>query len=169
MLGGAQQDPYARSKFINVKTNTDSPFVLVDLTEAYKDHSKQSIRGVAMVEGRRAVLVQDEFQIDKICDVVWGMTTDAEIAIGDSRKATLKIGEKKLVATLLAPADAGFSVRSVEQEPPQRKNAGVRRLIVEMPKQSGEVRIAGVVVAGVAGRRGPGCEGRAPVEVVRQH
>ena len=142
MLGGAQQDPYARSKFINVKTNTDSPFVLVDLTEAYKDHSKQSIRGVAMVEGRRAVLVQDEFQIDKICDVVWGMTTDAEIAIGDSRKATLKIGEKKLVATLLAPADAGFSVRSAEQEPPQRKNAGVRRLIVEMPKQSGEVRIA---------------------------
>jgi hypothetical protein len=144
MLGGSQQDPYAKSSFVKVRTGVESPFVLVDLTEAYKDCSERSIRGVAMVEGRRAVVVQDEFKVGQPCDVAWGMTTDARITIDDANKrmAVLQIGDKKLVARLLAPADAGFSAGSAEQEAPQKENTGVRRLTIEMPKVSGEVRIA---------------------------
>lgn len=142
MLNGEQQDPLARSKFTQIKVGEKSPSVLVDLTQAYKPHAERSSRGVAMIEGRRAVIVQDEFKIEKPCDIVWGMTTDAQINIEDPRSAVLQIGDEKLIARILSPANAGFSVTSAEQEPPQKKNAGVRRLTIEMPKVSGEVRIA---------------------------
>ncbi|MBE0535581.1 MAG: heparinase II/III family protein [Phycisphaerae bacterium] len=142
LLGGSHQDAFAKSRFLKVQTDAESPLAVVNLTEAYKDHSERSMRGVTMVEGRRAVLVQDEFKLGKTCDVTWGMTTDARITTDGGQSAVLQIGDKKLIARILAPTDAGFSIGSAEQEAPEKKNTGVRRLTIEMPKMSGEVRVA---------------------------
>ena len=95
-----------------------------------------------MIEGRRAVLVQDEFEMIKPCDVVWGMTTDAEIDVKQGTVAVLKLKGKELTARLLGPKDAAFTVESAEQQPPQKTNAGVRRLLVKLPQVNGSVRVA---------------------------
>jgi hypothetical protein len=142
LLGGENQDPLAKSSVIKVETEKASPFVLIDLTDAYKKFAKKVTRGVAMVEGRRAVLVQDQFERENPCDVTWGMTTDAKIDIKEKGVAELTINEKRLVARVLSPPGAEFAAESAEQKPPQKTNRGVSRLIVRLPQTSGNVRLA---------------------------
>jgi hypothetical protein len=142
MLAGEDQDPEATSRFIRVETNKETPFVLADLTSAYQKHAKKVTRGVAMVENRRAVLVQDEFELKEPCEVTWAMTTDAKMNIEQKNTAVLTLKGGELVARVLSPADAEFVVESAEQKPPQELNKGVSRLLVRLPKAEGLVRVA---------------------------
>jgi len=143
LLGGQNQDELAKSRFIKFDTKKSSAFVLVDLTEAYKKCAKKSIRGVAMVQDRRAVLIQDEFEIEKPCEVAWGMTTDAKIIfIKKNKSAVLNLEGKELAARVLSPAGAEFVVESAEQKKPEKTNKGVRRLVVRLPQAKGSVRLA---------------------------
>jgi len=142
MLGGEDQDVLAKSIFTSTKMNETDPSAIINLTQAYARFAKSASRGVKMVAGRTAVLVQDEFAIEKPCDVVWGMTTDADIQIEDGSIARLKLDGKELVVRLLSPAKATFSVGSAEQKPPQRTNKGVKRLLARLADAQGDVRIA---------------------------
>jgi hypothetical protein len=142
MLGGKDQDPMATSKFTKVEINGERPVVIVELTEAYKEFAQSASRGLAAIEGRRAVLVQDEIGLKTPCEVAWGVTTDAQIDVEEGSRAVLSLKGRKVVARLLSPKDARFTVESAEQEPPQEKNAGVRRLMVRLPQASGDVRIS---------------------------
>jgi hypothetical protein len=142
MLGGQDQDPRARSTFVSTKVNQTDPSAVVDLTQAYANFARSASRGVRMVAGRTAVLVQDEFTVEKPCDLVWGMTTDADIQVEGGSLARLKLQGKELVARLLSPAGAAFTVGSAEQEPPQKTNKGVKRLLVRLAEAQGDVRIA---------------------------
>jgi len=142
LLGGQDQDPLAKAKIVKYGPKKSSVFVIVDLTEAYKDFSETTLRGVALVQNRRAVLVQDEFRIRNGCEVVCGMTTDAEIALVDEKTARLNIGDKQLVARVLAPSGAYLQVESAQQQPPENPNTGVRRLTARLDQAEGDVRIA---------------------------
>jgi len=142
LLDGEDQDPLAISKFTRFETERFSAFVLVDLTSAYKKSANKVTRGVAMVGNRRAVLVQDEFDIEKPCEVIWAVTTDAKINIKQKDTAVLTLGGRKLIAQLLSPSAAGFALESAEQKAPQKTNKGVRRLIVRLPNTSGNLRVA---------------------------
>ena len=142
LLDGQDQDPLATSKFTRFETERSSAFVLVDLTSAYKKSASRVTRGVAMIADRRAVLVQDEFEIEKPCEVLWAMTTDAKIDIEEKNTALLTLGGKKLIARLVSPLAAGFEIESARQKPPQKTNKGVRRLIVRLPNAKGNVRVA---------------------------
>ncbi|MHC4512058.1 MAG: heparinase, partial [Planctomycetota bacterium] len=75
-----------------------------------------------MVGNRRAVLVQDEFDIEKPCEVTWAMTTDAQITNTRGGTAVLALRGRELIARVLSPAGAEFAVESAEQKPPQRTN-----------------------------------------------
>ncbi len=141
LMGGEGQDPLAKSSFIKTAINGVCPVVLVDLTSAYYKFSKYTIRGVAMVQNRRAMLVQDEFELEKPCEVVWGMTTDADIVIRKNGVAVLTLNGKQLIAKVLSPADAEFVVASAEQKPPEKRNIGVKRLMVRLPEAKGSVRV----------------------------
>ena len=142
LLGDEDQDALAKSKFIKFESEKSSGFVIVDLTEAYSKFANKTTRGVAMVQDRRAVLVQDEFEIQKPCEVAWGMTTDAEIAVRKGGRAALSLRGKELVARILSPAGAEFVVESAEQKPPEKTNKGVSRLMVRLPGAKGDVRLA---------------------------
>lgn len=142
MLAGVDPDPMAESTFISTKMNEADPSAVVDLTQAYAQFAKSASRGVTMVAGRSAVLVQDEFTIEKACDVVWGVTTDADIDVEGDSVVRLRLEGKELVVRLLSPAGAMFTVGSAEQESPQKTNKGVNRLRVELNDVQGDVRIA---------------------------
>jgi hypothetical protein len=121
---------------------TSSPLVIIDLTTAYKKFAGGTVRGVAMVGNRRAVLVQDEFDLEKLCEVTWAMTTDAQITTKTGGTAVLTLGGRKLIARVLSPADTEFTVESAEQKHPQKVNKGVSRLVVRLPQTKGNVRVA---------------------------
>ncbi len=142
LLDGEDQDPFATSSFIRFESKKSSAFVLVDLTSAYKEFARKVTRGVRMLRGRRAVLVQDEFELEKPCEVVWAMTTDAKISLEKEWIARLTLNGKELIARVLSPYHAPFTVESAEQKPPQKTNRGVSRLVVRLPKAEGNVRVA---------------------------
>jgi len=142
LLGGEDQDPMATAKFMKVQINSDSPYVIIDLTSAYEKFSKKTTRGVGIVSDRRVVLVQDEFEIEKPCEVVWGMTTDADIKVEEPATVRLGLRGKTLTAHLLSPAGATFTVESAERAKPEKTNAGVKRLVVRLPQASGKIQVA---------------------------
>jgi hypothetical protein len=141
LLNGENQDPMATSKFIRFDSRESFAHALVDLTSAYEKFARKVTRGVA-ISGRREVIVQDEFEIEKPCEVVWALTTDAEITFDKEWIARLTLDGKELVARVLSPHHAPFTIESAEQKPPQKTNRGVRRLIVRLPKAEGSVRVA---------------------------
>ena len=128
-------------EFLKFQTKPSSAHAVIDLTSAYVPAAKQVVRGIALVGGRRAVLVQDEFELDAPADLTWAMTTDAEITLQGDR-ALLKLKEKELIAHILSPMGAKFTVESAEQPPPQRTNRGVKRLLVHLPGKTGAVCVA---------------------------
>jgi hypothetical protein len=140
VLGGKNQDVYARTKITKFKSTPSKGFAILDLTSAYKDFAKKVTRGVAVVGDRKAVL-QDEFVITKPCEVAWGMTTDAKIAADKKGQAVLTIGDKKMTAQILSPAGAVFTVESAEQKPPLQSNKGIKRLMIRLKDQKGPLRI----------------------------
>jgi hypothetical protein len=145
LLAGENQDPMATSKFIKFESKQSSAFAafaLIDLTSAYEKYVKKVTRGIAMIDGREAVLVQDEFEIEKPCELIWAMTTDAEISLKKDWIARLTIDGKELVAKVLSPYHAPFTVESAEQKPPEKTNKGVKRLILRLDNAKGNVRVA---------------------------
>ncbi|MEN6426880.1 MAG: heparinase II/III family protein, partial [Phycisphaerales bacterium] len=141
-LGGRDQDPLAKSSIAKAEINGSRPVVVVELTDAYDDLATSARRGLTMIEDRRAVLVQDEFEIKTPCELAWGMTTDAEIEIKETTVAVLKLNGRELTVRLLSPQNGGLTMESAEQEPPQRKNEGVRRLMVKLRQASGNTCVA---------------------------
>jgi hypothetical protein len=70
------------------------------------------------------------------------MTTDAKITTQKGGSATLSLKGKELTARILCPAGGEFAVESAEQKPPEKKNAGVSRLMLRLPNAQGNVRLA---------------------------
>ena len=141
LLGDENQSANAVAKLTRFQSAEDFSFAEVDLTEAYAAHAKKVLRGVAMVGKRRAVLVQDEFEIKKPCEILWGMTTDATITLEAPERALLSLKGKRLTARILSPKGAIFAIESAEQSPPQKQNEGVSRLVVQLPETKGHVTV----------------------------
>jgi hypothetical protein len=140
MIDDRDQELSGKAKFLKFGTAA-SPCAVVDLTSAYAPMAARATRGIALVQDRCAVLVQDEVELPEAHDIVWGMTTDAEIKLARS-EALLTQDGKELRARILSPAGARFAEESAEQPPPQKANKGVRRLVVRLDKRIGAVRIA---------------------------
>jgi hypothetical protein len=141
-LNGKNQDITATSRMVKHAESVAEPFSVIDFTEAYKEFASSAMRGLKVVNGRKAVLIQDEFAISKACSISWGITSDATILIVNSREAELTLNGKKLIAKILSPADAVFSTESAQQAPPQKANTGVSRLLAKTPELTGNVTIS---------------------------
>lgn len=137
-IAGDIQHPEATAKIVRYQSNPDSGFAVVDLTEGCLEQASRVERGVAMVEGRRSVLVQDEFELKKPAEIAWGITTMADVDLSDPRAARLTEKGKAMRVRLLSPAGARFTEESAEQDPPQKQNKGVRRLMIRYDAPQGE-------------------------------
>jgi len=142
LLGGKDQDVEGVARFVKTGEASSRSFVVVDLTSAYGEFAKKAMRGVALVGDRKAVLVRDEFTLKKPCEIVWGMTTDAEIALQKGGRAELSLEGKKLIARVLSPEGGDFEIESSEQKPPEKQNKGVKRLLVRLPARGDKTEVA---------------------------
>jgi hypothetical protein len=139
-LDGENQSPEAVTKITAFRADGKDGFAVADLTTAYTPKAKSARRGVRMVAGR-AVLIQDELDLARSCQAVWGITTDAKV-VAAGPAATLTLDGHVLAARILQPQGAKFAVESAEQKPPQAPNTGVSRLVIRTPAQPGPLRFA---------------------------
>ena len=142
LLNGMNQREDATSKFQKHAEGVAEPFSILDFTEAYKDFASSVLRGVRVVDSRKAILVQDEFILAKSAAITWGMTTDATITITNTKQAELTLNGQKMTARILSPANAVFSVESAVQAAPQKLNTGVSRLLAKVPATTGSVTVS---------------------------
>jgi len=141
LLDDRDQAVAGMARVLRFREGGARPGVVLELDSAYAPLAAAVRRGVALVGGRRALLVQDEFRLPEPRRLTWVMTTDASIETAGA-EAVLRLEGRSLRARLLAPAGAVFTVGSAERPPPERRNAGVRQLLVEIPEAAGEVRVA---------------------------
>ncbi|MDH7599185.1 MAG: heparinase II/III family protein [Sedimentisphaerales bacterium] len=141
-IDGHDQDPYGKASFTKTSLNTEAPYAILDLTSAYRPYVEKAVRGISLMEGRRAVLVQDEFVMSRHGQITWAMTTDAAITVSEHGMAILEHEGRQLIARILWPDSASFAIASAQQEQPQAQNKGVRRLLARVDSGPGKVMIA---------------------------
>lgn len=140
VFNGKEQCLDSKANFSRMSLDTDAPFVVMDLSDAYRDQCSAVSRGIRMVGGRKAVLMQDEFALKAPGRADWGVMTDAELEV-DGAEARFTLGGRKMTARILSPAGAVFVVQSARQEPPQAENIGISRLSICLEEQT-EQRIS---------------------------
>jgi len=132
------QDPGALAPIVRFESKPARAFAIADLTRAYARDASRVQRGVALLD-RRQTLVQDEIRAGKTNEVWWFMHAPGEIQINDDgTTATLSQGNTRLLARLLSPANARFTVMEAQPLPTsphpdnQENNVSVRKLVIHL-------------------------------------
>lgn len=149
VIDGENQDLDGVSRIVRQNLSGNSPWIVVDLKEAWRRKSVRYERGIAMID-RRHLIVQDEIELHQPGEIVWGLVSEAEVD-ASGRRAVLTKEKWAAVATIVAPVDARFETRSTAAPPPQNQNEGTTKLIAVLPAK---VERARVVVSITPCRRG---------------
>lgn len=147
-LNGCPQAVEGRGSFVAFESAPDAASAVLNLGKVYAQEARGVYRGVALLDGRRSALVQDEFEFAERTDLAWGLTTQARIEL-DGASARLDRNGKQMLVRILEPAGATFAVESARQQPPQNPNEGISRLVIHLKGQTGRVRVAVQFVPGV--------------------
>ena len=109
--GDVDQDPRAVSHIVFMGSAEGEAVAIADLTPGYERQARSFKRGIALMDDRSQVIVQDELETRQPSEVWWFMHTRANITIdGDGTVALLEQGGKRLAARILSPAGASFTV-----------------------------------------------------------
>ncbi len=119
----------------------DRASAVLEMSGAYEAPVSAALRGLALMNGRRDVLVQDEFTLAEPARLVWGMLTRAEVDI-DGPVCTLRQDGQALTMRLIGPDGASFRDESARQEPPESANEGITAIRVDIHAQAGLSRWA---------------------------
>lgn len=117
---GPDQSLTAKGEVVAHASSPEAAFTVADLSAAYADRGVESWqRGVALIDGRSRVVVQDEVEASEPADAWWFMHTSADVEIAaDGRSAILTRDGRSLLARIAAgPDDAVFSVMAAEPLP----------------------------------------------------
>lgn len=124
------QDLEAKAGVLLGASDPAKGLAVVDMTKAYSKWAKDVLRGIMVVRGAKPyVVVQDDLAMKNSNTLTWSMHTKAEIA-ADGSKATLSLGGKKLVASIISPAGATFTA-GTPPVPEKPANARARDLAAE--------------------------------------
>eukprot|EP00730_Choanoeca_flexa_P014145 TRINITY_DN6076_c0_g1_i2.p1 TRINITY_DN6076_c0_g1~~TRINITY_DN6076_c0_g1_i2.p1 ORF type:complete len:630 (+),score=143.35 TRINITY_DN6076_c0_g1_i2:206-1891(+) len=106
----------------------------IDLTPAYKHYGATSMIRSFSLNGNDdnpSVIVHDRIATEGKYPMEWTMNTRADITIDqDGLTAQLSYGGESVTATLDGPEGVTFSSKRVDPQPPNKKIAGVTRLMI---------------------------------------
>jgi hypothetical protein len=115
VIDGQNQMVDGFAEIRSFSADPETPFTVVDMTEIYRDWAGGTVRGARLLGGN-AVLIHDVLSdLAGTHSVRWGMLTEAEVELNESR-AILRRDGKELHARILNPADAVFEI--VQTNPP---------------------------------------------------
>lgn len=119
---GENQELDARAGVLLGQSTPEQGLAVVEMTKAYDKLAKDVHRGVMVVRGETPYLVvQDDLNVKNTKNLVWSMMTKAEVA-PDGASAVLTLNNKKLLATIVSPKSATFSVG----DPPEKVSEQAR-------------------------------------------
>lgn len=143
----AEQHPLASTVITHFSSSAGEAVAVTDLTAAYIPFAESVRRGIALMDERRQVILQDEVELNEPGEIYWFMHTRSQVELnGDGRSAVLTQGNKRLQALILEPEDAAFRVMPAEPlptsppRPEQTPNSGVQKLAIHL-EDVREVRI----------------------------
>lgn len=131
------QDPKAATVITGFNSGMTEANAVMDLSPAY---GTSVHRGIYLQKEKEVVVIRDEISNKQAEAVYWFAHTKAKISLdATKRNATLQLNGKKMVATILSPANATFT--SMEAKPlpssPQpaenNPNQGIQKLSVYLP------------------------------------
>lgn len=134
--GEEDQDPKAATLVTSFNSNTEDANAIMDLSPAY---GTSVHRGIALLKKKNMVVISDEITNKGPEDVYWFAHTKAAIKLNGKRSATLTQNGKKIVATIVSPANAAFTIAPAKPLPssPQpaenNPNDGIQKLSVYLP------------------------------------
>jgi hypothetical protein len=152
-LDGKNQDTKAKAPLLAFASKPDTGYAVADLSAGYAPLAGKVRRGVALVDSRRSLLVQDEVTAPAPVEYVWAMHTRAEIQASGS-EATLTLNGKSVKARVLEPAGATLAAESATPSGPEKenRNEGVRKLVVRLPGKVAAARVAVLLTPQKAGQ-----------------
>ena len=153
LVDSENQDVKAEAHITRREFGPDVSWVQIDLTHAYPGRVRNMQRRIGMLN-RQAVLVEDTVQSDQPIDVLWGMMTDADIAV-NGNVATLTKGGWILDAEIQAPRHGVFDVVSTKVSAPQAQNTGFKRLVVRVGERVTDLEISVLLTPHKAGQPKP--------------
>lgn len=135
------QNAYAKAKIEKFQKADGAAYGIINLTESYKDYANSVKRGVALINNRSAVLIQDEIQTKSPSEIYSFFHTNAQIELDASKKtAIMTLAGKKMKVQLLSD-DGIFEIMDAvpleTSAPPMTANGNsvnvnVRKLAVHM-------------------------------------
>ncbi len=117
LINNRNQQIYVPTVFEKYASSPGQASAVLDLTAAYGGQGVDQVkRGLKMLEGRNAFLIQDEYWALSPQHIAWGMSTDAAIEISEDGLSAIlsKNGKRmhlKILASETTPANARFSWR----------------------------------------------------------
>jgi hypothetical protein len=141
-IDDGNQEPSAKAPLIGFDDNRDKSFAVADVTAAYGKRLTSWRRGVALVGGKRFVVIDELAAKEPVC-VTWNFHTAAKVSVAADGRSAMLTGANgaTLQAVIVSPADGRFKVVSASAPPPQRPNAGVSNLTVELPQKVSKAKI----------------------------
>jgi hypothetical protein len=134
LIDGQNQDLKARAA-----TTLSNGTVTIDLAGAYPGRVTKLTRTVDLKSGQ--VIIRDDLEAPRPVEALWGMVTDAQVAIEGSR-ARLQKGTAALQVEIRSPR--GAVLDTISTEPSSRsenRNAGTRKLVVRLDGTTTKERI----------------------------
>ncbi len=132
MINGESQNIKAVAKIVKTSLNTTSPFAITDLTDAYKKFCTKVERGISLIDDRKAIMVQDEFTFNNKHNLIWGVSTNANIEI-NGNVATLTQKGKRIKAMIVSPKNAVFTqAKAPELSSGEKSTDGIYRLTISL-------------------------------------
>ncbi|MGA1198849.1 MAG: heparinase II/III domain-containing protein, partial [Candidatus Latescibacterota bacterium] len=90
LINNKSQHPNGTARLIGFRSEGAFPYATVDLSQAYLENaSGKIIRGIALINNRQDILIQDEYNLDNPRFIQWGITTKATIALQTDGSAIL--------------------------------------------------------------------------------
>ncbi len=134
------QDTHAMSEIYKFESADSAAYGLIDMSEAYAEEATDVKRGIALVNNRSALLVQDEIKTKKASEIYSFFHTQATLNIApDKKSAIMESGGKKMRVDLLSPSNANLIEMPATPLPtsplppyPNNANTGIRKLAVHM-------------------------------------
>ena len=139
LIDGENQDPKSAAKLLTKQFTPALASVAYDLSAAYPAKLARHERTV-MLRDRKVFAVRDEIAAPREVDALWGLMTDAAVQC-DGRRAVLEKRGKRMEARITSPENAKFETVPAQPPAPQRRNEGVRKLVVRLPGKVRQVKI----------------------------
>lgn len=149
------QDPKAAAPMIAFHSEPAKMFAVADVTAAYGKKLASWKRGVGLLDGKRMVVI-DEVAAKSAVKVTWNFHTGAKVAVAaDGKSVQLSNGKTQMMLAIASPAEGKFKVVSANPPEPQKQNAGVSNVVIELPNVT---RTTIQVVGSAEGGVGKGVE-----------